>query len=158
MVSGGTNQIRLRITGPDGRVHESVSDQESIILGSGSGAAVRIPDPQVSNLHLMLKRERNGVVKVIDLGSEAGTHVAGHRVLEPRSLSPGDVISVGRSRVEVVFGMPASAQATKPSPTSFAELTFDRGASAVPQLRLDAPPRLVRPPEAPAARDRKSVV
>jgi pSer/pThr/pTyr-binding forkhead associated (FHA) protein len=140
MVSGGTNQIRLRITGPDGRVHESVSDQESIILGSGAGAAVRIPDPQVSNLHLMLKRERNGVVMVIDLGSEAGTHVAGTPVREPRSLSPGDVISVGRSRVEVLFGLKAGA-GPQPAPTSFAELSFDRGASAVPALRLDAPPR-----------------
>jgi len=154
MVSGGTNQIRLRITGPDGRVHESVTDQESVILGSGTGAAVRIPDPQVSNLHLMLKRERNGVVKVIDLGSEAGTHVGGEPVLEPRSLASGDVISVGKSRVEVVFGLPVSASAP-PKPTSFADLSVDRGASAVPALRLDAPPRRARPPEAPAARARR---
>jgi len=156
MVSGGTNQLRLRITGPDGRVHESVTDQESVILGSGAGAAVRIPDPQVSNLHLMLKRERNGVVKVIDLGSEAGTHVSGRRVLEPHSLASGDVISVGRSRVEVLFGLPPSAQPRPPAPTSFADLTLDRGASAVPALRLDAPPRHARPPEAPAARARRA--
>ena len=69
MASGGTNQIRLRITGPDGRVSESVSDQDSIILGSGSGAAVRIPDPHVSNLHLMLKRERNGH-SLVNIGTE----------------------------------------------------------------------------------------
>ncbi|HEY8207304.1 MAG TPA: AgmX/PglI C-terminal domain-containing protein [Myxococcaceae bacterium] len=137
----------MRITGPDGRVHESVSDQESIILGSGAGAAVRIPDPQVSNLHLMLKRERNGVVMVIDLGSEAGTHLAGQPVREPRSLASGDVISVGRSRVEVLFG-------GGDPPTSFADLRLDRGASAVPALHLNAPPRHTRPPEAPAARAR----
>jgi len=146
MASGGTNQIRLRITGPDGRVSESVTDQESVILGSGTSAGVRIPDPQVSNLHLMLKRERNGAVKVIDLGSERGTHVAGRPVLEPRPLSSGDVISVGRSQVEVLFGGGGV-------PTSFADLGPRRD-GPLPALQLDAPPPRLRPPEAPAARAR----
>ena len=143
----------------DGRVSESVSDQESIILGSGSGAAVQIPDPHVSNLHLMLKRERNGAVKVIDLGSERGTHVAGSPVLEPRSLASGDVISVGRSRVEVLFG--GGTPATAAPRGAFAELELvapnRHQGGAMPALQLDAPPRRLRPPEAPAARARPGV-
>ena len=48
------------------------------------------------------------------------------------------MISVGRSRVEVLFG------GGSPAPTSFADLSLDRrGAGAVPALRLDAPPRRI---------------
>ena len=94
----------MRIVGPDGRAHESVSGQESVILGSGAGAAVRIPDPRLSDLHLMLKLEPGGAVTAIDLGSELGTYVSGRRVLKPRSLGPGETISLGQWRVEVLSG------------------------------------------------------
>lgn len=114
MAAGTKNEIRLRITGPDGRTQESVSSQESIILGSGAGAAIRISDPQVSNLHLMLKVERNGAVKVIDLGSELGTRVGEREVRDPLPISSGDVISVGRSRVEVLLAPPAESRAWVP--------------------------------------------
>ncbi|HVE84522.1 MAG TPA: FHA domain-containing protein, partial [Myxococcales bacterium] len=142
----------MRITGPDGRTSESISDQESIILGSGSGAGVRIADPRVSNLHAMLKVERNGVVKVIDLGSELGTLVAGRPVVEPRKLNPGDIISVGGSRVEVLF------QPAGPAPRR----AFDPGSplagAAVPALQLDAPPRRQQQrPDAPAALGRPAL-
>jgi hypothetical protein len=100
------SEIRLRIAGPDGRTRDWVSDQESVTLGSGAGATIRIDDPQVSSLHLMLKAERGGAVKVIDLGSEQGTRVGDRPVREPTSLSPGSVISIGGSRVELL-GPPA---------------------------------------------------
>lgn len=109
MASNQKNAITLRITGPDGRTHESVSELESVILGSGAGAGIQIPDPKVSNLHVMLKVEKNGVVKVIDLGSEGGTHIGERPVEGPTRLNPGDVIRLGASRVEVFFGTPANA-------------------------------------------------
>ena len=54
------NGLTLRITHPDGSVTESTSQLESVILGSGPGAAVKISDPKVSNLHVMLKVEKTG--------------------------------------------------------------------------------------------------
>ena len=104
MVSGNKNGLKLRITGPDGAVQEAVSDAESVIVGSGAQAAVKLMDPRVSNLHVMLKVDPGGAVTAIDLGSEAGTEVGGQRVVGPRTLSPGDVLMLGGSRVEVVFG------------------------------------------------------
>ncbi|MFL5352540.1 AgmX/PglI C-terminal domain-containing protein [Archangium sp.] len=104
MAAGKKNGLTLRITGPDGSVHEAVSESESVIVGSGAQAAVKILDPRVSNLHVMLKVESTGSVTAIDLGSESGTEVGGQRVVGPRTLSPGDVLMVGSSRVEVVFG------------------------------------------------------
>jgi TonB family protein len=104
MAAGKKNGLTLRITGPDGFVHEAVSESESVIVGSGAQAAVKILDPRVSNLHVMLKVESSGSVTAIDLGSESGTQVGGQRVVGPRTLAPGDVLMVGGSRVEVLFG------------------------------------------------------
>ena len=101
--------LTLRITGPDGSVNEARSEQESIILGSGTGAGVRLHDPQVSNLHVMLKRESDGRVMAIDLGSERGTLLGGgRRLTDPTSLQDGDVLQVGGSRVCILFGDGAS--------------------------------------------------
>ncbi|WP_257446622.1 AgmX/PglI C-terminal domain-containing protein [Archangium lipolyticum] len=104
MAAGKKNGLTLRITGPDGTVQEAVSESESVIVGSGAQAAVKIPDPRVSNLHVMLKVEATGSVTAIDLGSESGTQVGGQRVVGPRTLASGDVLMVGGSRVEVLFG------------------------------------------------------
>ncbi|QRK06892.1 AgmX/PglI C-terminal domain-containing protein [Archangium violaceum] len=117
MAAGKTNGVKLRITGPDGSVHEAVSESESIIVGSGAQAAVKILDPRVSNLHVMLKVESSGSVTAIDLGSENGTQVGGQRVVGPKTLSPGDVLVVGGSLVEVLFG-----DAELPPPPAGAEV------------------------------------
>lgn len=95
--------ITLRITGPDGTQNETTSELESVILGSGTGAAVRLNDPKVSNLHVMLKVERGGIT-VIDLGSEHGTRVKDQIIKDPVSLTPGDQILIGGSKVQVSFG------------------------------------------------------
>ncbi len=98
------NALTLRITGPDGSVTESSSDLESVILGSGAGAAIKLSDPKVSNLHVMLKVEKSGVVTAIDLGSEGGTRVGNTVIKDPTVLASGDVIQVGTSQVKVLFG------------------------------------------------------
>jgi hypothetical protein len=98
------NALILRITGPDGGTVESSSEMENVILGSGVGAAVRLADPKVSNLHVMLRVERNGVVTAIDLGSEHGTRVGDRVIRDPVALSSGDTLFVGATQVKVLFG------------------------------------------------------
>jgi TonB family protein len=120
MAAGKKNGLTLRITGPDGSRQESVSEAESVIVGSGAGAGVRLRDPKVSNLHVMLKVDAQGGVTAIDLGSEGGTEVGGQRLVTPRVLAPGDVLRVGGSRLEVLFGelveqvAPAGAEVSAP--------------------------------------------
>jgi hypothetical protein len=103
MSSPSSHALILRITHPDGSMRESVLEQESIILGSGPGAGLHVPDPGVATLHLMLKIEPNRVV-AIDLGSEHGTWFRSEALRRPTKLSPGDVLRIGQSVVEVLFG------------------------------------------------------
>lgn len=106
--------ITLQITGPDGQVTESTSDLESVIVGSGAGAAVKVTDPKVSNLHVMLKVEKSGVVTAIDLGSEHGTLHKEKQVKDPVTLTSGDLLEIGGSKVKVTFGdLPVEAAETK---------------------------------------------
>ncbi len=94
--------LRIRIIAPDGTAREWVPGVESVILGSGTGAAVKISDPAVSSLHLLLKAEQQGVT-AIDLGSESGTWIGDRRIMTPVALSSADVLRVGSSRVRVFF-------------------------------------------------------
>ena len=158
MAAGKRNGLTLRITGPDGTVHEAVSDAESVIVGSGAQAAVKILDPGVSNLHVMLKVETGGSVTAIDLGSEAGTQVGGQRVVGPKRLVPGDVLMVGGSQVEVFFGdePAAGAQVNEGSlqgsvlhpPTRVPESVgrAPENRPVPPGLRNRAAPAVARPP------------
>ncbi len=107
--------ITLQITGPDGTVSESTSELESVIVGSGAGAAVKITDPRVSNLHFMLKVEKSGVVTAIDLGSEHGTRFKDQAIKDPVTLTSGDNLMVGGSQVKVVFGEDTSGALATPS-------------------------------------------
>lgn len=104
--------ITLQVTNPDGSTTESTSELESIIVGSGAGAAVKVTDPKVSNLHFMLKVEKDGAVTVIDLGSESGTKLKDQSVTkDPSKVSSGDVIAAGESKVKIVFGDEKPAEA-----------------------------------------------
>jgi TonB family protein len=103
--------ITLQITGPDGAVVESTSELESIIIGSGAGAAVKVSDPKVSNLHCMIKVEKDGAVTVIDLGSESGTRVKDQAVKEPVMLTSGDTVAIGGSTLKIIYGDAAKTEA-----------------------------------------------
>lgn len=112
--------ITLQVTNADGSTSESTSELESIIVGSGSGAAVKVTDPKVSNLHFMLKVEKDGDVTVIDLGSESGTKLKDSAVTkDPSKVASGDVIAVGESKVKIVFGEEKAA--TPPPPPAEAK-------------------------------------
>ncbi|MFY2557861.1 TonB family protein [Corallococcus terminator] len=150
MAAAKKNGLTLRITGPDGSTVETVSEAESVIVGSGAQAAVKIQDPRVSNLHVMLKVDKDGSVTAIDLGSEGGTEVSGQKLVIPTPLKPGDVLRVGGTRVEVLFGgdpperqAPAGAKVSGPR---FQGSVTQRAPTPVPM----AVPQVVTPPSAGA--------
>jgi TonB family protein len=150
MAAAKNNGLTLRITGPDGSTVEAVSEAESIIVGSGAQAAVKIQDPRVSNLHVMLKVDRDGSVTAIDLGSESGTEVRGQRLVLPTALKPGDVLMVGGTKVEVLFGAPEPARhvpaGAKVAGPAFQNSVTQRAPVAVTVPEVVTPPSALNPP------------
>ncbi len=110
-------QVTLRLTTVEGTVRDVPLKEEMLVLGSGPAAGLRVHDPAVSSLHLLLKRHRDTVL-AIDLASEAGTQVADTPLQAPRALRHGDVIRLGRSRLTVYFGTAPAIGPTVPTHAS----------------------------------------
>jgi pSer/pThr/pTyr-binding forkhead associated (FHA) protein len=73
-------------------------------------------DPVISRRHARVSRSADGQLTIEDLGSANGTFVNDERLDAPRTLDLGDVIRVGRTRLEVIA--PADVVAgTSPPPT-----------------------------------------
>ncbi len=68
--------------------------EEGILLGRDPECAVAIPDQGISRQHARLLY-RSGEVWVQDAGSRNGVFVNGKRVTRPKSVGPGDKITLG---------------------------------------------------------------
>src|SRR5262249_43948584 len=106
--------VTLRLTTAEGVVRDVPLSEELIILGSGPSAGLRVNDPAVSSLHLLLKRHRDTVL-AIDLAREAGTQGGDLPLQAPRALRHGDIVRLGRSRLTVYFGQAPALAQTGPS-------------------------------------------
>jgi len=86
------------LSGPaTGRTYEVQGGR--LVFGSGAEVDVLLDDPTVSRRHAEVMAVQGGV-KVMDLGSKNGTHVAGARVQEALLTSDGEVV-LGSTRVKV---------------------------------------------------------
>ncbi len=106
--------IQIKVIGPDGSVEElDLDTQDSLILGSGSSANVRLDGDDISSIHAMIKSE-DGKVRAIDLGSESGIRIGGKDVRE-QDLQSGDVVEIGGYKIQVSWGVEESphVEATK---------------------------------------------
>jgi len=88
-------------------------------LGRGGEASLRLPDPAASRLHARLGRGPEGVC-VEDLGSKNGIRLNGRRLRAACRLRPGDLVTVGRTRLafEDAESAPAPAPRDRPAPRS----------------------------------------
>jgi hypothetical protein len=78
--------------------HVVIWDTVEITVGRAPGQDLVVPDGDVSREHTVFRRERASFV-VEDRGTALGTRVNGQRV-RTAALDPGDVIEVGRMRLE----------------------------------------------------------
>jgi two-component system cell cycle response regulator len=69
-------------------------DRDSLSIGRGPHAELRLHDEGVSRMHARLEHT-TGSVTLVDLGSRNGTFVNGERIEEPRGLLDTDQIAVG---------------------------------------------------------------
>ncbi len=83
-----------------GRVSEGQPIMPDIDLSAFNGYQLG-----VSRLHAVLKKHRNNEITIVDLGSSNGTYLNGTRLKphEPQKLIHGDIISLGKLKVQVLF-------------------------------------------------------
>ena len=72
-------------------------DHERIVVGRGGSCTLRIHDRLASRTHFRLEQRETGYV-LQDVGSQNGTFVNGRQVLSTE-LQPGDVVSIGATRI-----------------------------------------------------------
>ncbi len=70
-------------------------------VGRGSDADVRVPDPDLSRLHLSVTVAADGSTTVEDLGSTNGTSIHGRRIEDAVRISVDDVVHAGATLLSV---------------------------------------------------------
>ena len=90
-----------------------LADGSGLVIGRAWPSDVVLDDPSLSRQHARLTRVEEGV-KVRDLGSTNGTHVAGERIDEVL-LGPGETVTSAASRSEA---HPISHSSARPAGVS----------------------------------------
>ena len=134
------------LDGPDVGLRVPLPFGQSL-LGRADDTTVVLTDPRASRRHAELDVRRGSEITVRDVGGTNGTWVGGARVDgSPRSLSEGDVLEIGSTRLQV-----------RMSPRAGGGLQPDGGGHLlVPSTDAKSPvePECVRFPDAPGQRPR----
>lgn len=80
-----------------------VLDARVYVMGRAEGCDLRLEDDTASRRHAELIVGADGVT-VRDLGSRNGTYVNDHAALQPRLVTDGDVLRVGRTLMKFLCG------------------------------------------------------
>jgi pSer/pThr/pTyr-binding forkhead associated (FHA) protein/outer membrane biosynthesis protein TonB len=110
---------------------EAVHSEPSISIGRADSALLKIDDPSVGELHAVINVEDDGTVQLLDLGTAAGTLVAGERISNA-DLSPGDRFTVGDLEIVLRFDEAEGATPTmdvRPSEVGVAAAVDSAGAA-----------------------------
>ncbi len=98
----GPCRLTLDIADAQGAERRAVFDpMESLLVGSGASASLRIGDPSVARVHCLLKLE-GGELSAIDLGSGRGTLINGTPLTGARVIRRGSLLTVGEVTLRVV--------------------------------------------------------
>jgi hypothetical protein len=81
--------------------------ERDVVVGRGREADIVLKDRLVSRRHASFTLRQNEVI-VEDLGSGNGVFVNGRRIQAATALRPGDIIFVGRNRLEIGMGEASS--------------------------------------------------
>lgn len=155
--------IRFQITMPDGKTFETSFESDSVLIGSGPSAVLRLDDAAVSSIHAVVKVGAEGALTIIDLGSEAGTTVNGSEVTEAVALKSGDVLGIGGVKLVLETGVSTGTAVTQTNITAApkahvlasedktveAELGVKKASEPVVVAAPAEPPTKVGPPPVP---------
>jgi serine phosphatase RsbU (regulator of sigma subunit) len=94
------DRLRLRFRPPEAEPFVRECAGPTVVLGRSSKADVVIPDRFLSRLHARLVRRQDGWY-LEDLGSRNTTFLNGQAVTGPTRLSPGDVVRLAGTTVDI---------------------------------------------------------
>jgi predicted component of type VI protein secretion system len=117
-------------------------DEGRSVAGRGDHCEIRLDDEAVSWDHLEIERRGPSLIAT-DLDSRNGTLLNGEPLDRPRRVRDGDVLGVGRFRLEVSLPPQVRHEATAAAPGRPVELTTDEREVAI---------ALVSPYRAPGVR------
>lgn len=100
--SGPSKKIRLVVTNDDDGPTFEKDLAPKLSIGRGKTNEIVLDDNQVSSKHCELVLE-DGAVRINDLGSTNGTAVNGVTIHGTRKLESGDVLTIGRIRLRILF-------------------------------------------------------
>jgi hypothetical protein len=106
--------LTFRIYRGEQLLREETLAQPVIKIGKVVSAHLRLEDESISRMHAIIEVARDSI-SVIDLGSTRGTFVNGQRI-NKATIIPGDSITVGDMRVELVKTQPTLVVAPPPVP------------------------------------------
>jgi ABC-type multidrug transport system fused ATPase/permease subunit/pSer/pThr/pTyr-binding forkhead associated (FHA) protein len=99
----------IELVGPDGTAQTHLLAHAVEV---GRDAEWSVPDGLVSRRHLQLDPIAEGVI-VRDLGSANGTRVNGHPLTSPVTISPGDVVAIGSSSLQIRAVLPGGTDSAR---------------------------------------------
>ena len=93
---------------------------DTLLIGRGTNAGLRLDDQTVSLAHARIERDPAGYT-LTDLGSETGTYLNGKKVESATYLKDGDAVGIGGSRLRVHFRSAADLLGLEVQPVAAAE-------------------------------------
>lgn len=95
----GDPSLVLVVDGP-GKGQQASLEEAPLLIGRGSGAAIRLDDDYVSTRHAQIAFSGDQWY-VEDLGSTNGTYIGNHRLTEPTVVQAGSKVRVGKTTLEL---------------------------------------------------------
>ena len=113
-----------------------------IIMGRHGDVQLELNDESVSPLHALIEERETGYY-ISDLGSQSGTFVSGHKIVEQK-IESGQEFQVGSYRIQFFIGVP---KPTKPPSPDVAQPETSASSAAISSSQTSSPP--VTPPKKP---------
>jgi pSer/pThr/pTyr-binding forkhead associated (FHA) protein/outer membrane biosynthesis protein TonB len=114
--ANGNISLTFEISNGDNHLRREEISAESVTIGRGPAAMLRIDDEALADLHAVVNVKEDGQVQLLDLGSAQGSQVNGEPVAGSVDLSSGDSIAIGPITIALTIVSAVIEEATQPVP------------------------------------------